>query len=136
MQWNFRAVKCTHRSMATNRRGSSKDAAAPGRGIEDANRRLLERLHRRFPGPFGTEEATRELRLEPGRGRRLLAYLAERGWLARVRRGWYVTVPPGRPRAPRMARRLLASRGSGARARLRRRLECLRALGPDAPVIG
>lgn len=86
--------------MATNRRGSSKDTAAPGLGIEDANRRLLERLHRRFPGPFGAEEATRELRLEPGRGRRLLAYLAERGWLARVRRGWYVTVPLG-ARAPR-----------------------------------
>lgn len=79
---NLRVVYCT--GMATQ-----------GLGIEDANRRLLERLHRRFSGPFRADEAARELRLAPGRGRRLLAYLAERGWLARVRRGWYVTVPLG-----------------------------------------
>lgn len=81
--------------MARSRRKAPRDARRPGLGIEDANRRLLERLHRRFPGPFRAQDAVQELHLGPGPGRRRLAYLAERGWLARVRRGWYLAVPLG-----------------------------------------
>jgi predicted transcriptional regulator of viral defense system len=65
----------------------------PNRGIEGPNRASLTRLHRAFPGPFRVEEAARTLDLEPVRTRRLLAHLASRGWLARVGRGLYTSVP-------------------------------------------
>lgn len=64
-------------------------------GIQSENRELLDRLHRSFPGPFGVAEAANALRLDRARTRRLLAYLASRGWLSRVRRGLYTTVPLG-----------------------------------------
>ena len=38
-------------------------------------------------------EASQMLNMTPARSRRFLAYLATRGWLARVRRGLYVAVP-------------------------------------------
>lgn len=62
-------------------------------GINRDNRALLERLHREMPGVFGVEDASAVLSLDAGRTRRLLAYLARRGWLSRVRRGLYVAVP-------------------------------------------
>ncbi|MBX3323903.1 MAG: type IV toxin-antitoxin system AbiEi family antitoxin domain-containing protein [Phycisphaeraceae bacterium] len=64
-------------------------------GIESNNRDLLERLHRSFEGPFTPADAAAVLSLEQPRARRLLAYLASRGWLSRVRRGLYTTVPLG-----------------------------------------
>lgn len=62
-------------------------------GISAANRALLERLHRELPGAFDVEGASKALDLDVDRTRRLLAYLARRGWLSRVRRGLYVAVP-------------------------------------------
>lgn len=62
-------------------------------GINRENRALLERLHRELPGAFDVEHASAVLGLEAGRTRMLLAYLARRGWLSRVRRGLYVAVP-------------------------------------------
>lgn len=62
-------------------------------GINRENRALLERLHRELPGAFGVSEATAALGLDEDRTRKLLAYLARRGWLSRVRRGLYVAVP-------------------------------------------
>lgn len=62
-------------------------------GISAANRARLARLLRAVSGPFSVDEATRVLELEPDSARRFLAYLAARGWLARVRRGLYVAVP-------------------------------------------
>jgi predicted transcriptional regulator of viral defense system len=62
-------------------------------GINRKNRALLERLHREMPGAFDVQHASAALGLEPDRTRRLLAYLARRGWLSRVRRGLYVAVP-------------------------------------------
>jgi len=50
-------------------------------------------LNRAFSGPFGAEQAARALSMDGPGARRLLAALAEGGWLARVRHGWYVTVP-------------------------------------------
>ncbi|MFQ5351777.1 MAG: hypothetical protein ACE5D3_01750, partial [Candidatus Binatia bacterium] len=64
-------------------------------GIESHNRDLLEQLHRTFAGPFSPAEAADALRLDCQRARRLLAHLTSRGWLSRVRRGLYVTVPLG-----------------------------------------
>lgn len=65
----------------------------PPGGLRRGNRALLTRLHRAFSGPFGVEEATEVLQLERVRTKRLLAHLAERGWLVRVRHGLYTTVP-------------------------------------------
>ncbi|MFG0260748.1 MAG: hypothetical protein ACF8LK_10415 [Phycisphaerales bacterium JB041] len=64
-------------------------------GIGADNRDRLERLHRAFEGPFNARDAALVLDLEPDRARRLLAYLASRGWLSRVKRGLYTTVPLG-----------------------------------------
>ena len=62
-------------------------------GINRENRALLERLHREMPGAFDVEHASAALGLDADRTRKLLAYLARRGWLSRVRRGLYVAVP-------------------------------------------
>ena len=64
-------------------------------GIEENNRTLLDTLHRRITGPFGSVEAAESLGLSRARASRLLAYLGKRGWLARVRRGLYTLVPLG-----------------------------------------
>jgi len=50
-------------------------------------------LHTRARGPFTATEATDLLGLSVPRARRLLSYLCGRGWLARIRRGLYTTVP-------------------------------------------
>ena len=64
-------------------------------GIEKTNREHLERLHRWLKGPFTAAEASAALDLPLPRSRRLLSYLASRGWLSRVHRGLYTTVPLG-----------------------------------------
>lgn len=66
---------------------------SPARGISERNRRLLTRLHRGVSGPFTPEDASHLLSLDIRRVRRFLAYLADKGWLVRVRRGLYTTVP-------------------------------------------
>lgn len=67
--------------------------AAHPLGIGGENRALLERLHRELPSAFDVANAARVLDLDVEHARPLLAYLARRGWLTRVRRGLYVTVP-------------------------------------------
>jgi predicted transcriptional regulator of viral defense system len=62
-------------------------------GINRENRALLERLHRAMAGAFDVSQASDALGLDHARTRKLLAYLARRGWLSRVRRGLYVAVP-------------------------------------------
>ncbi|MBI2922896.1 MAG: type IV toxin-antitoxin system AbiEi family antitoxin domain-containing protein [Planctomycetes bacterium] len=64
-------------------------------GIEAPNRAILEQLHRALSGPFTPEQATRTLGRPRAETRALLAYLASRGWLSRIRRGLYATVPLG-----------------------------------------
>ncbi len=64
-------------------------------GISVANRERLEALHRRLKGTFSVSEAAAVWSLEATRARRLAAYLAARGWLSRVRRDSYTTVPLG-----------------------------------------
>ena len=65
----------------------------PPKGITEKNRQLLTTLHRESRGPFNVTEAAELLSLSLSRSRRLLAYLAERGWLVRIRNGLYTTVP-------------------------------------------
>jgi predicted transcriptional regulator of viral defense system len=66
-----------------------------GAGIEQRNRRLLDQLHRSFSRPFSVAEAAHELSLDRTNARRLLANLADRGWLSRIRRDSYAAVPLG-----------------------------------------
>lgn len=62
------------------------------RGISEKNRRILTTLHRGTSGPFTPREAAVLLKLDISRVQRFLAYLAEAGWLTRIRRGLYATV--------------------------------------------
>ena len=62
-------------------------------GISGRNRQVLTALSRAFPGPFDAAQAASVLEIDTARARRLLAGLADGGWLARVRRGWYILVP-------------------------------------------
>ena len=69
-----------------------RTSASP-RGISEKNRRMLTALHRDVSGPFTPHDAANILRLDISRARRFLAYLADNGWLTRIRRGMYITVP-------------------------------------------
>lgn len=62
-------------------------------GLTAGNRSVLTVLHRAFPGPFTIAEAAVATDLAPARAARLLRHLAAQGWLVRVRRGLYATVP-------------------------------------------
>lgn len=62
-------------------------------GLSSENRGYVERLHRAFSEPFTAEDAAEALDLDSERVRRLVRYLADRGWLDRVRRGLYLPVP-------------------------------------------
>ena len=68
-----------------------EDTAAAG--IGGPRRAQLAVLHRAFPGPFNAKQAASVLGMAVAPTRRLLAALAEGGWLARVRAGWYIAVP-------------------------------------------
>jgi predicted transcriptional regulator of viral defense system len=73
--------------------GTSGQLLSPTGGISSRNRALLEKLHRQARGPFTVSDAASMLHLDQRHARRLVRYFAERGWLARARRGLYVTVP-------------------------------------------
>ncbi len=62
-------------------------------GVGEETLRNIHALHRQATSPFTVADAAAILSLDPGRTRQLLAYLAKRGWLARVRRGLYANVP-------------------------------------------
>ncbi len=62
-------------------------------GLSSTNRTYVERLHRAFSEPFTAEDAAEALQLDQNRAQRLVRYLADRGWLDRVRRGLYLPVP-------------------------------------------
>ncbi|MGA1871888.1 MAG: type IV toxin-antitoxin system AbiEi family antitoxin domain-containing protein [bacterium] len=66
----------------------------PG-GITKANRKLLDLLHRQQRGPFTPQDAMKILEISYTKSTRLLAYWTERGWLTRIRKGLYMTVPLG-----------------------------------------
>ncbi|NLE09030.1 MAG: hypothetical protein GX631_07245, partial [Dehalococcoidales bacterium] len=62
------------------------------RGISEKNRKILTILHRETTGPFTPQEVVNISGLDISRTRRLLARLAEAGWLSRIRPGLYMTV--------------------------------------------
>ena len=66
---------------------------APWAGVSGRRRRQLMLLNRAFEGPFDANRASSVLGLDVKSTRRVLASLAEGGWLARVRHGWYTGVP-------------------------------------------
>ncbi len=63
------------------------------RGISEKNRKLLITLHRGVTGPFTPYDAAKVFGYDIPRTHRFLAYLADAGWLVRIRRGLYATVP-------------------------------------------
>ncbi|NQT94499.1 MAG: type IV toxin-antitoxin system AbiEi family antitoxin domain-containing protein, partial [Lentisphaerae bacterium] len=62
-------------------------------GISKDHRELLSRLHRDHPAPFSIDDATTTLGFPRPKVRSLLRYWCARGWLSRIRRGIYITVP-------------------------------------------
>jgi predicted transcriptional regulator of viral defense system len=65
------------------------------KGIDAPNRALLDQLARSASGPFTPDQAAKLLTFDVERARKLLAYLASRGWLSRIRSGLYTTIPLG-----------------------------------------
>lgn len=64
-------------------------------GISKKYREYLDILNREFHAPFTTEEAVEVLGLDKTKGRRTLAHLVSNGWLSRISKGIYNTVPLG-----------------------------------------
>ena len=64
-------------------------------GISETNRKLLDDLARSQKGPFSIKEASKVLGLSRNKIRIVLAYLVRKGWLSRVKRGVYISVPLG-----------------------------------------
>ena len=64
-------------------------------GITKNHRALLDLLNRKHPSPFTVSDASKTLNLSIKKTSRLLPYLASQGWLTRIRRGLYSTVPLG-----------------------------------------
>ncbi len=62
-------------------------------GLSRANRVFVAQLHRELPGPFTPDDAAVAAGVDRARAARLLRHLAEQGWVARVQRGLYMTVP-------------------------------------------
>jgi predicted transcriptional regulator of viral defense system len=65
----------------------------PATGISEKNREFLTQLNRAFPGPFTPADAAAATNADRNRTGRLLRQLADQGWISRLRRGLYTTVP-------------------------------------------
>jgi predicted transcriptional regulator of viral defense system len=65
----------------------------PAAGLSAKNRGFLVTLNRAFSGPFTPDDAAGAIGLDRPRASRLLRQLASRGWLKRLQRGLYSTVP-------------------------------------------
>ena len=68
---------------------------SPSGGISKDNREKLDIINREFSGPFEVSDIEDLFRIERRKVARLLAHLASKGWLTRIRRGLYITVPLG-----------------------------------------
>lgn len=64
-------------------------------GISGESRALLDRLHRDLKGPFTVRDVVQDLGIEAQKVIPLLARWTSRGWLSRLQKGWYITVPLG-----------------------------------------
>ena len=64
-------------------------------GISEKNRKLLDAINRTQKGPFSADEVAKALGISLGKISLILTYFVRKGWLSRVRRGLYITVPLG-----------------------------------------
>lgn len=64
-------------------------------GISKRNRELLDKLNREIKGPFSITEVSMILGINLDKARRLVAYWVSRGWLTRIKKGLFITVPLG-----------------------------------------
>lgn len=62
-------------------------------GISSENRAFVTRLSQVLAGPFTPAEAAEATGVSHSRAARLLRHLAEQGWVRRLRRGLYISVP-------------------------------------------
>lgn len=62
-------------------------------GLSQANRTFVAQVNRELRGPFTVADAAAATHVDHARAARLLRHLAEQGWVARVQRGLYTTVP-------------------------------------------
>ena len=65
----------------------------PAAGVSRANRAFVARLNRELRGPFTPAEAAAAGAVSHARAVRLLRHLAQQGWVVRLQRGLYITVP-------------------------------------------
>ncbi len=77
----------------SGRRFVRYDVPMASAGVSGANRAFLTVLNRELRGPFTTADAASAAHLDRERAARLLRHLAAQGWVARVQRGLYTTVP-------------------------------------------
>lgn len=64
-------------------------------GISKHNRDLLDKLNRETKGPFPIVKVSTTLGIGLDKARRLVAYWVARGWLTRIKKGLFITVPLG-----------------------------------------
>lgn len=62
-------------------------------GLSGGNRAFVAELNRALPGPFTPADAAMATGVDRPRAARLLRHLAEQGWVSRLQRGLYTTVP-------------------------------------------
>ncbi len=62
-------------------------------GISQANRAFVAEINRKLPGPFTPKDAAQATGVDHERVARLLRHLADQGWVVRLQRGLYTTVP-------------------------------------------
>ena len=62
-------------------------------GLRGASREKLSKVLRQSKGAISAADASRALNVERAEAARLLSNWSARGWLSRVRRGLYVSVP-------------------------------------------
>ena len=67
----------------------------PSGGISKDSRKMLDAINRQFSGPFEVSDVEKLFNRERTKTIRLLAHWASKGWLTRIRRGLYITVPLG-----------------------------------------
>jgi predicted transcriptional regulator of viral defense system len=64
-------------------------------GISKNKREILDFINREFTGPFRISDVMKLLNIPYGKTAHLLAYWASTGWLTRIKKGLYSTVPLG-----------------------------------------
>lgn len=67
----------------------------PGMGISTKTRGVVDTINNCIEGPFTILTAMKVLNTDYKKTKRLLAYLARKGWLSRIKNGYYLTVPLG-----------------------------------------